>query len=143
MSRVRTSPGETMSLSRCVSGLVLLVVAAPALAAGQAVPLTAGQYDVVISGMPGGETESRPRCLTADHLKNPEAIFTYAYSPKAMVNPSVKVTRFSAAGGHLAYEAETPASLIRVTGTISSTAFSVERATSSKSGKGAPISMKL
>ncbi len=110
---------------------------------GQAVPLTAGQYDVTISGLPGGNSESRARCITPDHLKNPEAIFTYAYNPKAMVNPSVKVNKFSADGGRISYEAETPVSRIKVSGTLSSTGFAVDRVTSAKSGKGTPVTMKL
>ncbi|MFN8653752.1 MAG: hypothetical protein U0133_17735 [Gemmatimonadales bacterium] len=116
---------------------------APAQLRAQNVPLTPGKYDVTISGMPGGESENRPRCITADHLKNPESIFTYAFSATGKANPSVKVTTFTAQGGTLSYQAETPSSNIKVTGSLTSTGFSVERVTTSKSGKGQPITMKL
>ncbi len=121
----------------------LALGAAPARALAQDVPLTPGKYDVTVSGMPGGESENRPRCITAAHLKNPESIFTYAFNPSGKANPSVKVTTFTAQGSTISYTAESPSSTIKVTGTISSTGFSVERVTTSKNGKGTPITMKL
>lgn len=129
---------------RVLAGMAILVLgAAPASAGAQNVPLTTGQYDVTVSGLPGGASENRPRCITAEHLKNPESIFTYAFSPTARANPSVKVTTFAAQGGTISYQAETSAATIKVTGSLSSTGFSVERVTTPRSGKGAPITMKL
>lgn len=129
---------------RVLAGMAMLGLGlTPAIAGAQNVPLTTGQYDVTVSGLPGGESEDRPRCITAEHLKNPESIFTYAFSRTAKANPEVKVTTFAAQGGTISYLAETAASRIKVTGTLTSTGFSVERVTTSKSGKGAPITMKL
>lgn len=127
------------------NSVVLAALALAGARAGRAqdVPLSAGHYDVIVSGMPGGNTESRPRCITPEHLKYPEAIFTYAFARKATPLPSVKVMKFSATGGRISYEAETPTSITRVEGTISSTGFAVQRTTTPKNGKGAPITMKL
>jgi hypothetical protein len=112
-------------------------------AQAQAVPLTAGYYEVTISGLPGGNSEDRPRCLTPGHLSNPEGVFTYAYQPNYIPNPASKVLNFSAAGGRIRYDVETAASRIHVEGTLTSTSFAVERTAKSKSGAGAPLSMKL
>lgn len=132
-----------MRLPLVAAALGCALALAPAQLRAQNVPLTTGQYDVIISGLPGGQSESRPRCITAEHLKNPESIFAYAFSPTGKANPSVKVTTFAAQGGTISYQAETPAANIKVTGSLSSTGFSVERVTTSKSGKGAPVTMKL
>jgi hypothetical protein len=109
----------------------------------QTVPLTPGYYEVTVSGLPGGRSEERPRCVTTDHLISPEAVFTYAFQRKFTPNPATKVLNFSAQDGKIRYDVETATSLIHVDGTLSNTSFAVERTAKAKSGRGAPIAMRL
>ncbi|MBX3235577.1 MAG: hypothetical protein KF814_05450 [Nitrospiraceae bacterium] len=114
-----------------------------AAAAGETLPLTAGYYEVQVSGLPGGSTEARDRCLTPEHLGDPEGVFTYAFAKKYTPLPGHKVLNFSAQSGKIRYDVDTPASNIHVEGTASATEFSVLRSAKSKSGKGVAMSMKL
>lgn len=126
--------------------VVAIVVGASlwsAQALAESVPLTPGHYDVTVSGMPGGESESRDRCVTAEHLVDPEAVFAYAFARKYTPLPGRKVLNYSAQGGKISYDVDTTASTIHVEGSASSTEFSVVRNAKSKSGKGMPMTMKL
>ena len=119
------------------------VIASASMVLAETVPLTPGHYDVMVSGMPGGGSESRDRCVTAEHLVDPEGVFAYAFVRKYEPLPGRKVLNYSAQGGKISYDVETSMAMTHVEGTASSSEFSVVRDTKSKSGKGMPMTMKL
>ncbi len=130
-------------LSTGLAGLAVLSIWAATGSAETTVPLTPGHYEVTVHGMPGGKVELRPRCVTAEHLADPEAVFTYAFQKKYRPLPNHKVMNFSAQGGKISYDVETPTSMRHVEGTLTSTTFSVDRTAKSTAGKGAPLDIKL
>jgi len=102
-------------------------------------PLTPGYYDVMVTGGPGGGAETRHRCVTADHLADPDSVLNYAFAKKYKPFPGVRVSNFSVQGGKLSYDVDTPSSTVHVDGTVSATEFSVQRhAKSKKAGTAVP-----
>lgn len=112
---------------------------------GEPLPLTPGYYEVTAIMSVSGKPDKRHRCVTPDHLANPEAVLNYAFSIKNLPFPDHTVTNFSLQGGKISYDVDTPHALIHVEGTISSTEFSVERSHKGKSGKvlAVPMTMTL
>lgn len=129
-----------ISLQLCVlaSGIIW-----GSMALAETVPLTPGHYDVSVAGAPGGGSESRNRCVTTEHLADPDSLFNYAFARKYQPLPDRKVTNYSMQGGKLSYDVETSFTLTHVKGTASNSEFSIVRTTTSKSGKGSPVTMKL
>lgn len=130
----------TRSLQWCWLVVVALGVST---ALAETVPLMPGHYQVTVSGAPGGGSELRDRCVTTAHLADPDSVFNYAFARKYQPLPDRKVLNYSAQGGRLRYDVETSFTLTHVEGTVSGSEFSVVRTTTSKSGKGLPVTMKL
>jgi hypothetical protein len=121
--------------------MVLVLWSVSAMA--ESLPLTPGFYEVTATMSTSGKPELRTRCVTAEHLSNPEAVLNYAFAQKFRPLPDHKVINFTLQGDKISYEVDTPFSLIRVEGTISGTEFSVVRSNTSKSGKVLPVPMTL
>ena len=93
--------------------------------AADSLPLKPGEYQITtemtirgVAGNPNGET----RCVTAEHVTNPEAIFN--------VRPMAgfcKLGSVSIVAGKISYGADCPNTLVKVEGTVSADAFSVVR----------------
>lgn len=96
-----------------MKGLLVLslIVGAAALAStalAETVPRTPGHDDVMVSGMPGGESESRDRCVTAEHLADPDSMFSYAFARKYQPLPGRKVVNYSEQGARSAMTSRPP-----------------------------------
>jgi hypothetical protein len=124
---------------------IAVAVASGSTALAQTVPLMPGYYEVMTTLMPSGTQDSRDRCVTAEHLVEPEGVFNYAFAwKKYQPIPGQKVLNYSVQGGKISYDVETSMTMTHVEGTLSNSEFSIVRHTNSKSGKGGmPMSLKL
>jgi hypothetical protein len=126
-----------------VLALAVIVLLWSVSAMGESLPLTPGYYEVKATMSVSDKPESRNRCVTVEHLTNPEAVLNYAFSQKFRPLPDHKVINFTLQGDKISYDVDTPFSVIRVEGRISSTEFSVVRSNTSKSGKVSPVPLTL
>ncbi len=123
--------------------VAIAFVASAQTAQAESFPLLPGYYEVAVSGGPSGSSEMRNRCVTADHLADPDSMLNYAFSKKYRPVPGFTVSNLSVQGGKITYDVETSSSTVHVDGTVSATQFSVKRhAKSKKSGTEIPT-MKL
>ncbi|MGC4097269.1 MAG: hypothetical protein QM706_09150 [Nitrospira sp.] len=113
------------------------------LALAEMVPLTPGYYEVVVSGSPGGGTQTRKRCVTTEHVADPDSVFNYAFAKPYKPFPGHHVVNNASQGDTISYDVETSFTTTHVEGTVSSSEFSIVRTTKAKSGKGTPVMMKL
>lgn len=61
-------------------------------APAETVPLTPGYYEVVVSGAPGGGTQTRKRCVTVEHVADPDSVFNYAFAkPYKPLSPCLTI----------------------------------------------------
>ena len=126
-----------------IMGVLLWAVAGQA----ESVPLKPGEYQVTAvteaSNGEAGKPDVRSRCLKAEHLANPDAVFNYYVTNGFQPNPSNKVLNVDMQGGKVSYEVIGSFARTRVEGTVSGTAFSVVRTASPTSGEGLSITMKV
>ncbi|UVT15047.1 MAG: hypothetical protein H8K04_14630 [Nitrospira sp.] len=112
-------------------------------APAETAPLTPGYYEVVVSGAPGGGTQTRKRCVTVEHVADPDSVFNYAFAKPYKPFPDHKVINYASQGGAISYDVETSFTTTHVEGTVSSSEFSIVRTTKAKSGKSTAVTMKL
>jgi len=119
--------------------VAMALVASAGAAQAESFPLLPGYYEVAVSGGPSGSSEMRNRCVTSEHLADPDSVLNYAFAKKYRPVPGFTVSNLSVQGGKIAYNVETPSSTVHVDGTVSASQFSVKRhAKSKKSGTQIP-----
>ncbi|SLM49424.1 conserved exported protein of unknown function [Nitrospira japonica] len=118
--------------------VAMVLVASAQAAQAESFPLLPGYYEVAVSG--GPSSEMRNRCVTAEHLADPDSVLNYAFAKKYRPVPGFTVSNLSVQGGKITYDVETPNSTVHVDGMVSATQFAVKRhAKSKKSGTEIPI----
>jgi hypothetical protein len=130
-------------MKRLSIGLTMLALSGGTALAETLVPLSPGFYEVSTTMTPGDRSASTDRCVTAEHLVDPEGVFMYVFSKKYTPIRGTKVINYSVQGGKISYDVDTSLATVHVEGTVSDTEFSVVRDAKSKSGRGIPMQMKL
>ncbi|BCA56274.1 hypothetical protein W02_34140 [Nitrospira sp. KM1] len=139
-------PGANRILLRVWTMIVVFALPMPLMA--ETVHLKPGQYEITVltEATPYGSKaapDTTTRCIQADDLSNPDAVFNYYFMTGFKPKPSNKVSNLSMQNGKVGYDVEGPYSNTRVEGTTSDTAFSAVRKAKPKSGKGDPVTMKI
>jgi hypothetical protein len=133
-----------MALVPCtIIGMVLWATPGRA----ESVQLKPGEYQISAvteaSNGEAGKPDVRSRCLKAEHLANPDAVFNYYVTNGFQPNPSSKVLNVEMQGGKVSYDVVGSFARTHVEGTVSGTAFSVVRTASPTSGEGLSVTMKV
>ncbi len=125
--------------------LGLLLVIAPG--QQQPVPLQPGKYQVSAAITTGSAQSARPdtasRCLTARELANPEAVFNNRFMADFKPDGSCTVSNLSMAGGKVHYTTDCKYASVEITGTMTSTSYSILRKAKNKGSSGPQVETHL
>ncbi len=128
--------------------LPLALLLAPC-AHSQPVPMQPGRYEVIATstvtaaaGTEKGKAERASRCIKAETLANPDAVFNNRFLADFKPDESCKLGGVSIGGGKVAYGADCKYSTVRVEGTFTEGAYSVVRKAVNK-GPGPSVETRI
>jgi Protein of unknown function (DUF3617) len=111
------------------------------------VALEPGEYDFTVTYEIEGEQTARPktapRCIRADQLGSPEAIFSDSAFDKRQASEPCKVKNLKERGQDISYDAECSNRLVHVEGQVRGTEFSVVRSVRPKTTRGVSLKFTL
>ncbi|MEO5694185.1 MAG: DUF3617 family protein [Usitatibacter sp.] len=109
------------------------------------VPMEAGEYEVTATVVSSGETgkpDKATRCIKADDLANPEAVFNNRFMANFKPDATCVVSGLSMAGGKVGYSTVCKYSDVRVDGTYTATSYNIVRDARPK-GAGPQVNTRL
>ncbi len=118
--------------------ILLLMTSASVLPANSVVDLKPGKYQETTTMEMNGKATSQPnihiKCISADDLQHPEAIFNERVFKLYKPDPACATHNLTTSGGKIAYDEDCANRKVHVDATVSGTEYSAVRSVTPKSG---------